>query len=485
MASFGYFSTSKSNAHPGRGNPPHCMGKTIKRQYCRKNNSALRPAAPPRPGHKGQNLPICMGKTIHKRLAIGSKEKMWYTYKGGKRLFSRRPWGVAHSAPAVEHILTKEVNRSMNFDMYLPFRLITGEDCIQKNAARFSEYGGRCLIVTGKHSAKASGALQDVQAALESAGVTWILYDEVEPNPSLLGSQKAGRMARDFSAEFVVGIGGGSPLDAAKAAAVFASNEMDAMDLFNLDWPNPALPLVLVGTTAGTGSEVGGAAVLTTPENRKKSISHTQTYPALAFGDAKYTYSLSPQFTVSTALDALSHALEGYFATNANLVSDLFAIQAVEILAKALPRLKGAQAAPDIAPELREELYYASVLAGFTLARCGTCYCHSMGYYLTENYGTPHGTACAVFLPDFIRRQTRLLPEKAARLYAKSGASADALCAVITLLTDFTYFQVSEEAADLWADRTINTNNATRTAPKGYAREEAAALIRSLFGAKS
>lgn len=370
----------------------------------------------------------------------------------------------------------------MNFDLFLPFRLITGENCVVRSAREFSALGKKCLIVTGRSSAQKSGALADVQSALDSAGVTWEVYDQVEPNPTLLGSLEAGKQARELGADFIVGIGGGSPLDAAKAAAVFATNEMEAMDLYKKNWPNPVLPLVLVGTTAGTGSEVGGASVLTTPDHVKQSFADPRVYPAVAFGDARYTASLSPRQTVSTALDALSHALEGYFSTGATLLTDLFAAEAVSILTRELPLLKDVKSAGDVSPGQRERLYYASVLAGFTLAHCGTCYCHVLGYHLTEQHGTPHGFACAVFLPDFIRRQWKLLPEKAGELARRSGAEAEGLCALVGELCEFALYKEDPAVIRRWAKRAAGSRNGQRTAPDGYRQEEAQELLESLFG---
>lgn len=370
----------------------------------------------------------------------------------------------------------------MNFDFYLPTRLVTGRGCVRQNAGLLRELGDRCLIVTSGSAAKKSGALDDVTAALDSAGVAHILYDRIEPNPTLAGSKEAGELAKEFGARFIIGIGGGSPLDAAKAAAVFAANDIGLLEVYDYAWPNPALPIVLVGTTAGTGSEVGPFAVMTTPEGKKKSFGCGQTFARLAFGDAGYTDTLPLPFTVSTALDALSHALEGYFSTAANEISDLFAIRAVQVLMPELEALRGVNGAADISRDARDRLYHASILAGFTLTRCGTCYCHALGYFLTEEHGTPHGFACAAFLSDFLRRAGRRMPGKAARLYREAACGETQLCGLIDGLVDYPHITLEPEKIAAIVDALSKTKNFAKTAPDGYTIEEAAVLMNRLFG---
>lgn len=367
----------------------------------------------------------------------------------------------------------------MNFDFYIPTRLITGRGCVRKNQEVFRELGERGFIVTSGSAAKKSGALDDVTAALEDIGIRYQVYDGVEPNPSLTGSWEAGRLAREFHADFVIGIGGGSPLDAAKATAVFATNEMEPMEIYKGNWQSPPLPMCLIGTTAGTGSEVGPFAVMTTPEGKKKSFGSDWCFPLYTFGDPGYTDTLPMNFTVSTALDALCHAVEGYFATSANTMSDLFAAEAVRML---YPLLRLLESGEEVAQSTRDGLYYASVLAGMALSRCGTCYCHTLGYFLSEEHGVAHGTACAVFLPDFIRRQTGYLPEKARLLEQKSGCAMEELGALVERMHHCPTVKVDEGKINSIVADGLNSNNFKRTAPSGYSAPEAKELLTRLFG---
>lgn len=369
----------------------------------------------------------------------------------------------------------------MNFDFFLPTRVITGRGCVRANAAEFARLGSKCMIITSGSAAKKSGALDDVLAALAEHGVVYQIYDKVRQNPLLTDAYEAAKAAREFGARFVVGIGGGSPLDTAKAVAVYAANDMEMMDIYKPGWKNPALPLVLIGTTAGTGSEVGPFSVLTTPEGRKKSFASEQCYATVMFGDAGYTDSLPLGFTVSTALDALAHAVEGYFSTSGNALSDLYAAEAVRLLVPELTALRGMSDTAQVTPEMRDRLYYASVLAGFTLAKCGTCYCHSLGYFLSEEHGVAHGVACAVYLTGFLRRQVKLLPDKAAQLMKRAECNQAQLCELIGALAPRPQVRLDARQIDELVERDLASANFKRTAPSGFSRDEAVAEVTRLF----
>ena len=211
----------------------------------------------------------------------------------------------------------------MDFSFYMPARMLVGDGVVAQNAPLLAGLGTRCLLVTGKNSARISGALEDVTAALDSQGIPWQVFDGIGQNPLLSACHAAGRAAREFGADFLIGIGGGSPLDGAKAAAVYAANpELAPREIYG-GHSVPALPFALVGTTAGTGSEVTRVSVLSDDETgRKRSISTPDLYARLSFGDPRrYTASLSRRFTISTALDAVAHAVESYFAKTADPIT--------------------------------------------------------------------------------------------------------------------------------------------------------------------
>lgn len=325
----------------------------------------------------------------------------------------------------------------MNFDMYMPVRVISGNECVVKNSAELKKLGSCCMIVTYP-TAKICGALDDVTAALEKEGIRYQVFDEVVQNPYVMTCHKVGAMAREMGAQFVLGIGGGSPLDSAKAVAVFAANpELSGLDIYG-GWKHRALPIVLVGTTAGTGSEVTPVSVLTNDTTgQKKSFKSVETYASISFGDPRYTYSVPYDFTASTALDAFSHALEGLFSGKAGEVSDTYALRAISILGGSLIQLymhKGSSG-EHLPHTLRERLYYASLYGGLVINHTGTTFCHAMGYILTEDYHVPHGKACAIFLPEYIRRAQQADPQKFAKFEAALGTHCETFVDLIKELS--------------------------------------------------
>lgn len=283
-------------------------------------------------------------------------------------------------------------------DFYMPTRLFTGADCVANNAAELPKLGESCLIVTSGGAARASGALTDVTAALDAQGIRWQLWDGVTANPPVSGCAEAGRAAAKAGLAFVLGIGGGSPLDAAKAVAVFAANpELDEAAFYAKAWNQPPLPIALVGTTAGTGSEVTKVSVLTDSRGRKHSIHDDRLYARVSFGDSRYTQTCSRDVALSCGIDILAHAIEGYFSHKADDIARVCAVKAVRL---AFGPLVALACEESLKKEQYGQLYEASIFAGLTINTTGTCFPHNIGYYLTENYGVPHGFACAIFLPE-------------------------------------------------------------------------------------
>ncbi|MEG0271907.1 MAG: iron-containing alcohol dehydrogenase [Hydrogenoanaerobacterium sp.] len=369
----------------------------------------------------------------------------------------------------------------MDFNFYLPTKIISGNDCVRESGAVLATLGKRCFIITGKNSAKKSGALDDCIAALTAASIEYEIFDGIGQNPLLSVCEEAGRRAKEYAADFLIGIGGGSPLDATKAVAFFASGKLHGAELFG-DIEPVALPFVLIGTTAGTGSEVTPYAVLTVDETgRKRSFNAAcgLSYARFVFADPKYTSSLSYEFTVSTALDALCHALEGYFASTATEISGLFARRGTTVLVQALKRLRSADG-KEISLDLRELLYYGSLYAGVTINTTGTGFCHPLGYFLTEEYQVPHGQACAVYLPAFLREAREYLPQKYTLLFSQQGYDDVEVIKLIKELTSVKLPRLTvAQLADV-AKRCASTGNFLHS-PGVFTEEKAMALLKDVY----
>lgn len=369
----------------------------------------------------------------------------------------------------------------MDFNLNIPIKIVSGKNAVKNNAHLLSPLGKRCVIVTGGKSAVLSGALSDVKEALTENGIDFTVYDRIGPNPRLDHCHECGKIAREFGADFIVGIGGGSPLDAAKAVAVYTANpDFSPNDIYTVTDRKKALPIVLVGTTAGTGSEVGRVSVLTSPETgRKKSIAPDDCYPTLSFADSTYTESMPYDITVSTALDALSHALEGYMSIKCSDIPTLFGERAIELIWEGLKYLHCEKALPD--STLREKLYYGSLYAGVTLSYCGTAFPHPLGYILTENYGIPHGKACTVFMEDFIKRSSEFEKEKTQRALSVMGTDIDEFIRVINELTDVTDIRMSEEEIEKYTLRFDSIPNNFKFSPGSFTKEDAVRVLKEKF----
>jgi len=221
--------------------------------------------------------------------------------------------------------------------LYMPTKVYSEDNCVIRHAQEITALGTKVMIVTGKHSAARCGALQDV---LDALGETpYILFDRVEENPSIETVMAAREIAVSNGVDFFIGIGGGSPMDAAKAISMMARNPQAGEEVLYKAEELPWFPVVCIPTTCGTGSEVTPYAILTRHAHQtKKSISH-KIYPALALLDAKYLRSMPRTGLVNTCVDALCHLLESYLNTNSNDLNRIYSRQGLQLWGQFKDRL--------------------------------------------------------------------------------------------------------------------------------------------------
>lgn len=282
---------------------------------------------------------------------------------------------------------------------YIPTEVFFEKDCVRNHGAELARYGKKCLIVTGRNSSRRNGALQDVADTLKQAGIRYEIFDQIEENPSIetvMEARKAGLLAQ---AEFVVGIGGGSPLDAAKAIALMIANPDADESVLYQKTELPALPVVAVPTTAGTGSEATPYSILTIhKEQTKRSIAH-KIFPALALADAKYLTFAPRNVIVNTAVDTLAHLIESNLNANADAYNRIFSEQGMVRWAKTKDSLMSGE----LTETDYENLMIASTIGGMAISHTSTSLPHGLSYMLTYHFGTPHGKAVGVFLPGYLR----------------------------------------------------------------------------------
>ena len=364
-------------------------------------------------------------------------------------------------------------------DFSMPTKLYCEENAVLRHSGELGEFGRRCLVVTGGKAAKSCGALEDMFKALDNEGIEYCVYDRVEPNPTVNCVFEGGRLAAQKGCEFVVGIGGGSPMDAAKAIAVVGANPgLDEEGLYSMSWPNEPLPIVLVGTTAGTGSEVTPVAVITASNGRKRSLRGDKIFAKLSFGDVRYTMSMPLNLTKSTAVDAWAHCMESYFSKKATDVSRGFAAEGMRQLLEPLKALAEGKLPDD---EYRGRLYEGSILGGMAISITGTNLGHNLGYYMTETYNVPHGFACSMFLPALIRHAMNCVPDYANELFCNLGTNAGELIALLKKLTPDSGIRLSDEEIEALLPRWENVPNIKATVGD-VTLEQIRMILKELFG---
>lgn len=306
------------------------------------------------------------------------------------------------------------------FIFHLPTRIVFGRGSLSKLGDEAVRLGDNCLLVTGRGFAERSGYLNTVAAILKESGLRVAVFNKVEPNPSIETVYRGAEEGRRNSCNLVVAFGGGSTMDAAKGIAFLLKSNARLEESFAPSEVGEALPIVAVPTTCGTGSEVTRYAVITsTWKRRKEVLLGNPLTPSVALADADLLNSLPRELAAYTGFDALSHAVEACLSKESTPLSNFFAVEAMRtILVSIVEAVEGM-------PEARENMLYASMLAGIAINCAGTVAIHGMGYYLTNYHDVHHGLANGVLLPHILRfelkRGCERLEEVAKRLGLEDG----------------------------------------------------------------
>lgn len=335
---------------------------------------------------------------------------------------------------------------------YMPTKVISGKDSVLQNEEIFSRLGSKAIIVTGKKSAVVSGAFDDVKKVLEANGQEYVLFDEITPNPSIDAVYKGAALARDSKADFMISIGGGSPMDSGKSIAVLAVEDVARENIFKGGFTK-ALPMIHIPTTAGTGSEVTPYSILTNDAVQSKmTMSSPVMFPDYALLDGKYMNSLPHDVTVNTVVDALSHSVEGMLSVKSSAFSDAIARKSIEIIAKHFDDLISGE----FNRETRQEFLEASALGGMVISQTGTTVVHTMGYSFTYFKGTDHGRANGLTLGHFLKLGEKRCPERIEEILTYMGmTSADDFIIYLDKLLKPTEI-LTEEEIQKYTDITMN-----------------------------
>jgi alcohol dehydrogenase len=273
--------------------------------------------------------------------------------------------------------------------------------------------GGQSALVVTDGALAATTVIAAVAELLSAAGLPATLFSGVHSNPTTSDLADGAVAAAGLldARPVVVAVGGGSPIDAAKGIALAAVNPQRGRQLdYRSDFAIPALPLVAVPTTAGTGAETNAFGVVTDEDSRRKFyVGHATTMPAAAILDPELTLGLLPGATAATGMDALTHAIESYLSVRANPWSAGIALQVVRMVSEFLPRAY----ADGADREARGQMLLAAHMAGVAMATTGLGACHAIGHALGGRFNVPHGVALSLVLPQVL---TFSLPVSSGRL---------------------------------------------------------------------
>ena len=300
----------------------------------------------------------------------------------------------------------------MNFEFSAPQRIVFGPGTLKQAGPLARGLGRRALIVTGRDPARAAPLLD----MLKAHGILAVVFP-VPGEPTTDEVRRGTARALETGAELVVGFGGGSPLDSAKAIAALAANggdPLDYMEVVGRGQPllKPSLPMLAIPTTAGTGSEVTRNAVLASPEHGvKASLRSLTMVPRIALVDPELTYDLPPAVTASTGLDALTQLIEPFTCNRANPLVDALCREGIARVARSLRRAwaDGRDAAA------REDMSLASLFGGFALANAGLGAVHGFSGVVGGMFTAPHGAVCAALLPHVMAMNRAALQRRQPR----------------------------------------------------------------------
>jgi alcohol dehydrogenase len=283
----------------------------------------------------------------------------------------------------------------MSFTMYVPTKILFGAGML--NELHKQELPGKkaLIVISNGKSTRTNGYLARTEEQIRLAGVESVVFDKIQPNPVKDQVMEGAAFAKENSCDFVVALGGGSCIDSAKAIAIMAVNDGDLWDYVACGTGkkrpigNEPLPIVAISTTSGTGSEADAGCVITNPEtNEKVGIKTPVLFPRICIEDTELMKSVPPMLTAYQGFDALSHSLEGYVSKFSNLMSDMYAITAIENVGRYLAR--AVKDGNDM--EAREHVAFGNILSGTVMCVGTTSSQHSLEHALSAYHDNlPHG----------------------------------------------------------------------------------------------
>lgn len=305
---------------------------------------------------------------------------------------------------AINTVKVKEAekyeNPPINFSFFLPINVVFGCGKVKEVGNLTKAYGKKALIVTGRSSAKKSGIYDKVNESLKKVGIDTVLFDKVTPNPLTTTAEEGAKFAKENGCDVVVAIGGGSIMDCAKAIAFLSVNSGNINDyIFNKLHSDKALPLVLIPTTCGTGSEGNGFAVLTNPENGdKKSLRCNAIVAKVSIVDPECMMTMPKNVLASVGFDALCHNIEAYTSKIAQPFTDALSLYGISLIAYNLVNVYNGKGGK----EAWEKIALASTIGGMVINTAGVTLAHGMEHPASGLKNIVHGQGLAALTPVVI-----------------------------------------------------------------------------------
>lgn len=296
-----------------------------------------------------------------------------------------------------------------DFHFFMPTEVFFGKEVVKEKKEVFRKLGKRAYIISytipGRHY-----SLEDVKEVLDELGVIYKVDTDIEVNPSTETIEKAADIIRDFDPDYIVGVGGGAPMDAAKAIGVLLANpDKSGQDLYT-DSSLKSIPIIAIPTTAGTGSEVTHFSVLTRTQKQTKQAIAPRIFPRYALLDVKYLMEMPLKLSCATSIDALCHCLESYVSTAGSELSRAICEIGFTYFSQCVDEMRAVLADPGRAQnktpftyETREKHMMVSLIGGIVNAQTGTSLPHGMSYALTEHKNIPHGLACGLLIAEYLK----------------------------------------------------------------------------------
>jgi alcohol dehydrogenase len=375
-------------------------------------------------------------------------------------------------------------------------RILSGFGCLENLGDEITRLKGKKVLVISDPGIKAAGLLDPLVKVLDRTKLSYSLFTEVEPDPKIEIALASHEAAKAFGPDLIIGLGGGSSLDIAKVTSAMLTNPGPIDRYFGMELiPGPGLPLILIPTTAGTGSEMTSICVLSDTRNKvKKGIVSEHLFARVALLDPQLTIGLPPRVTALTGMDALVHAVESYTGVRSTILTDTLNLQAIRMIAA---NLRKAYANGDNR-EARENMLYASSLAGMAFSNTQNGLDHALALAIGGKFHLPHGLLTAFILPWVMEFNLLANPQKFIQIARSFGENTDGLSEVKaarlavkgikSLLSDLDIsyklsdYQVPREEIPSLAKAAIGAARLVSNNPRKVTEKEVIQLLQANYG---